>query len=117
MRRSSSGGTPRGSPAAVVDAARVERGLVERVDGGTLVDGECDMCARRVRLALRDPERGLVRLSEAHRLPFVERHDNAVAERREGTLVEGAARRIVADIHPNVVEHLTLLFSVGSTLE
>src|SRR5581483_210030 len=75
---------------AVVDAARVERRLVEGVDGAPVLRREGDVRSRAVRLALHDPELGLRLCAESAGMTL-ELHHDAVAERRERTLVEGAA--------------------------
>jgi hypothetical protein len=94
---------------AVVDPAGVERRLVERVDHAAVGAGECEMGAGAERLALRDPELGLVLVgAEAGRLPLVERHHDPVPERRERALVERTARRVVLHVDPDVVEHPAL---------
>ena len=104
-RRSRSGGSAPAAPEAVVDPASRERCVVERVDRRTVGADEGHVRAGAGGLALGDPEDRLLVRAEAGRLPFVERHHDPVAERRERLLEEGPARRVVPNVEADMVDH------------
>jgi hypothetical protein len=95
---------PQARPAVVAAAGR-DCGVVEGVDRRPVGAGERDVRAASERLALGDPELGLLARPEARRLPLGELQHDAVPERRERALEERPARCVVPNVEADVIEH------------